>query len=79
MLLAILDQILELLEDFVLRDRIIVPGLEVLLLILRVRESSRISRGVLFVMNYLRVIEVLVGRLLLSLASLITRGRALLP
>ena len=34
MLLAVLDQILELLEDFVLRDRVIVPGLEVLLLIL---------------------------------------------
>ena len=67
------------LEDFVLRDRIIAPGLEVLLLVLRVMESSWISRGVLFVMDYLRVIEVLVGDLLLSLASLITRGRALLP
>ena len=30
-------------------------------------------------MDYLRVIEVLVGGLLLSLASLITRDRALLP
>ena len=67
------------LEDFVLRDRIIAPGLEVRLLVLRVMESSWISRGVLFVMDYLRVIEVLVGDLLLPLASLITRGRALLP